>query len=157
MPSYRFTSLFAFFNQLTSLFAIINNVVSNPLSQVVVEKHVRGQAESEGLTEVEAVQLQIDTLQHNGLPLPEDLLNKIKAATSSSAPASLPASLATPSTNVLGDILGSAQGIVGSIFSDEPSPVGHNPDNDHTDLPQQVLGVGDSKSCPRALWSTLSC
>ena len=120
---------------------------------------MRGQAESESLSEVEAVQLQIDTLQHNGLPLPDDLLTKIKAATSPSLPASLPASLAGPSTNVLGDILGSAQGIVGSLFSDEPSSVGHNPDNDHTNLPEQVEedGGGDNRTCFRAPWSTQSC
>merc|ERR1719458_2162289 len=50
--------------------------------QVVVEKHINGQAESEGLSEVEKIQLQVDTLQHNGLPLPDDLLAKIKSSTS---------------------------------------------------------------------------
>merc|ERR1719270_3321862 len=46
--------------------------------QVVVEKHVNGQAETEGLSELERIQLQVDTLQHNGLPIPDDMMAKIR-------------------------------------------------------------------------------
>jgi len=102
--------------------------------QVVVEKHVKGQAESEGLSEVEKIQLQVDTLQHNGLPIPDDLLAKIKSSTSLSSISSADIS----STNMLGNLIGNAQGLVSSIFSEN-----ENGDEDasssttHTNLPEQ--------------------
>jgi len=103
--------------------------------QVVVEKHVNGQAESEGLSEVEKIQLQVDTLQHNGLPIPDDLLAKIKSSTS------LLSSLSSEdiSTNMLGNLIGSAQGLVSSIFSETENgeDTSSSSPTTHTNLPEQ--------------------
>ena len=103
--------------------------------QVVVEKHVNGQAESEGLSEVEKIQLQVDTLQHNGLPIPDDLLTKIKSSTS------LLSSLSSEdsSTNMLGNLIGSAQGLVSSIFSETENgeDTSSSSPTTHTNLPEQ--------------------
>ena len=99
--------------------------------QLVVEKHVTGQAESEGLSEVEKIQLQVDTLQHNGLPLPDDLLAKIKSSTSTSL------SSDDISTNMLGNLIGSAQGLVSSIFSEDENAEETSSPTTHTNLPEQ--------------------
>merc|ERR550539_1828833 len=103
--------------------------------QLVVEKHVTGQAESEGLSEVEKIQLQVDTLQHNGLPIPDDLLTKIKSSTS------LLSSLSSEdsSTNMLGNLIGSAQGLVSSIFSETENgeDTSSSSPTTHTNLPEQ--------------------
>ena len=102
--------------------------------QLVVEKHVTGQAESEGLSEVEKIQLQVDTLQHNGLPLPDTLLAKIKSSTSLSSLSS-----ENSSTNMLGNLIGSAQGLVSSIFSEDENgeDTSSSSPTTHTNLPEQ--------------------
>jgi len=101
--------------------------------QVVVEKHVKGQAETEGLSELERIQLQVDTLQHNGLPIPDDMLAKIKSATSTSLSS---ISSDDTSVNMLGNLLGSATGLVSSIFSEKDENAEEAPTS-HTDLPEQ--------------------
>ena len=101
--------------------------------QVVVEKHVKGQAETEGLSELERIQLQVDTLQHNGLPIPDDMMDKIKSATSTSLSS---ISSDDTSVNMLGNLLGSATGLVSSIFSEKDENSEEAPTS-HTDLPEQ--------------------
>ena len=101
--------------------------------QVVVEKHVKGQAETEGLSELERIQLQVDTLQHNGLPIPDDMMDKIKSATSTTLSS---ISSDDTSVNMLGNLLGSATGLVSSIFSEKDENSEEAPTS-HTDLPEQ--------------------